>query len=116
MAKWTLSYAFLNECCFKLDHLSDQHRLSLESNIHEQEQSNSENEDEGGEDNNDSECHDMELTLLSRKRIIRSSDGNRITSYRDLAGIRRREKRRQISEIENNDDLVSARRDNPEFQ
>ena len=113
-----VSYAFSNEYCSKLDHLSDQHRLSLESNIHDTEESDSANENEGedGEDDNNDEHHDVELTLLTRKRVIRNSEGNRITSYKDLAGIKKRGRRRHIYEVENNDDLVSARRDNPEFQ
>ena len=113
-----VSCAFSNKYFATLDQLSNEHRLSLERNIHEQEEYVSANEDEGevGEDNNDSEYHEVELSLLSRKRIIRSSDGNRATSYRDLAGIGRRERRGQISEVENNDDLVFARRDNLEFQ
>ena len=92
-----VSCAFSNKYFATLDQLSNEHRLSLERNIHEQEEYVSANEDEGevGEDNNDSEYHEVELSLLSRKRIIRSSDGNRVTSYRDLAGIGRRERRRQ---------------------
>jgi hypothetical protein len=115
-----VSYAFSNEYCSKLDHLSDQHRLSLESNNIDTEESDSAEEDEIDESDNDDndEEHDVELTLLTRNRVIRNSEGNRIFSYKDLAGVGssgRRVQRRQISQVEKNDDLVSAQRDNPEF-
>jgi hypothetical protein len=110
-----VSYAFSNEYSSRLDHLSDQHRLSMENNIIGTEESDSAMEDESEDSDNgdDGEEHEVELTLLTRKRVIRNSEGNRITSYKDLAGVGsgRRVQRRQILQVENNDDLVSAQRD-----
>ncbi len=110
-----VSYAFSNEYCSRLDHLSDLHHcLSLESNIIGTKESDSAKEDESEDSDNgdDGEEHEVELTLLTRKRVIRNSEGNRITSYKDLAGVGsgRRVQHRQILRVENNDDLVSAQR------
>ena len=114
-----VSYVFSNEYCFRLDNLSDLHRLSLETNVSDQEESDSASDDESDDDGNRAADHSMELMLMARRRVIRNSEGNHLTSYKDLAGIAnrsggRRESRRQVF-VADHDKMISANRDNLEF-
>ena len=108
----------------KLDNLSNVHRAAIEGNSVLDDSESDSQESETLEDHIeevDDVAHDLAMvTITDRRRAvrIRNSEGQTLVSYKDLAGIRNstRRRRRNGKLLKQVDELVSAQRNDVEFE
>lgn len=108
----------------KLDNLSNVHRAAIEGNSVLDDSESDSQESETLEDHTeevDDVAHDLAMvTITDRRRAvrIRNSEGQTLVSYNDLAGIRNstRQRRRNGQLLKQVDELVSAQRNDVEFE
>ena len=121
-----VSYAFTMEYCMKLDELCDIHRTVIEG-FSEMDDSESESDEERSDpvdnqsENVDNVAHDIALASITNKRRavrIRNFEGETISSYKDLAGIRNNTKQRRLLNrlSKNHEELTPAQRNDLEFR
>ncbi|XP_020908135.1 uncharacterized protein LOC110246159 [Exaiptasia diaphana] len=111
----SVSYAFSDEYCHKLDVLAERFRKDLDL-VDETPDTHT---DSGSDTDGDPDelQHEVELSALNarRRRTITNADGNVVQSYRDLCLPRTRRTKQRLEALTTVDNFSGAERNNPEF-